>query len=98
MAHSINIKIAEKTYPLKVTSPEHEELIRKAADDINRRGVGIFANPLRTLVVHGARRIEVVQPSRDRCEVRAVAALVAHRPEDHRQEPPFHGGYRHRNL
>ena len=37
MAQSINIKIAEKTYPLKVTSPEHEELIRKAADDINRK-------------------------------------------------------------
>ena len=36
MAQSINIKIADKTYPLKVNSPEHEELIRKAADDINK--------------------------------------------------------------
>ena len=33
---SISIKIADRTYPLKVTSPEHEEVIRKAADDINR--------------------------------------------------------------
>lgn len=37
MAQSINIKIAERTYPLKVNSPEHEEVIRKAADDINRK-------------------------------------------------------------
>ena len=33
---SISIKIADRTYPLKVTSPDHEEVIRKAADDINR--------------------------------------------------------------
>lgn len=37
MAQSIKIKIAERTYPLKVNSPEHEEVIRKAADDINRK-------------------------------------------------------------
>lgn len=37
MAQSINIKIAERVYPLKVTSPEHEEVIRKAAEDINRK-------------------------------------------------------------
>ena len=36
MAQSINIKIADRSYPLKVNSPEHEEVIRKAADDINR--------------------------------------------------------------
>ena len=36
MAQSINIKLADRTYPLKVNSPEHEEVIRKAADDINR--------------------------------------------------------------
>ena len=36
MAQSINIKIADRTYPLKVNSPEHEEVIRKAADDINK--------------------------------------------------------------
>ena len=33
---SISIKIADRSYPLKVTSPEHEEVIRKAADDINK--------------------------------------------------------------
>ena len=33
---SITIKIAGRSYPLKVNSPEHEEVIRKAADDINR--------------------------------------------------------------
>lgn len=37
MAQSINIKIADKSYALKVSSPEHEEVIRKAADDINRK-------------------------------------------------------------
>ena len=37
MAQSISIKIAERTYSLKVTSPEQEEVIRKAADDINRK-------------------------------------------------------------
>ena len=36
MAQSISIKIADRTYPLKVNSPEHEEVIRKAADDINK--------------------------------------------------------------
>ena len=36
MSQSISIKIADRTYPLKVNSPEHEEVIRKAADDINR--------------------------------------------------------------
>ena len=33
---SIKIKIADREYPLKVNSPEHEEIIRKAADMINR--------------------------------------------------------------
>ncbi|MBQ8499789.1 MAG: cell division protein ZapA [Bacteroidales bacterium] len=37
MAQSITIKIAEHTYSLKVSSPEQEEVIRKAADDINRK-------------------------------------------------------------
>ena len=37
MAQSINVTIAERTFPLKVNSPEHEELIRKAADEINRK-------------------------------------------------------------
>ena len=36
MAQSINIKLADRNYPLKVNSPEQEEVIRKAADDINR--------------------------------------------------------------
>ncbi len=33
---SIRIRIAGREYPLKVNSPEHEEVVRKAADDINR--------------------------------------------------------------
>ncbi|MBE6217807.1 MAG: cell division protein ZapA [Bacteroidales bacterium] len=33
---SIRIKIAGREYPLKVTSPEQEEVIRKAADDIRK--------------------------------------------------------------
>lgn len=37
MAQSITIIIADRPYPLQVKSPEHEEMIRKAADDINRR-------------------------------------------------------------
>ena len=37
MAQSINVNIAERTFSLKVNSPEHEELIRKAADEINRK-------------------------------------------------------------
>ena len=36
MSQSISIKIADRTYPLKVNSPEHEEVIRKAAEDINK--------------------------------------------------------------
>ena len=37
MAQSINVTIAERSFPLKVNSPEHEELIRKAADESNRK-------------------------------------------------------------
>ena len=37
MAQSINIKIAGRQYNLSATSPEHEEIIRKAADDVNRK-------------------------------------------------------------
>ena len=37
MAQSISIKIAERAYSLKVTSPDQEEVIRKAADDINSK-------------------------------------------------------------
>ena len=37
MAQSINVTIAERTFPLKVNSPEHEDLIRKAASEINRK-------------------------------------------------------------
>ena len=37
MAQSINVIIADRSYPLQVKSPEHEEMIRKAVDDINRR-------------------------------------------------------------
>ena len=37
MAQSISIRIAARTYSLKVTSPDQEEVIRKAAEDINRK-------------------------------------------------------------
>lgn len=37
MAQSINIKIAGRQYNLSATSPEHEEVIRKAAEDVNRK-------------------------------------------------------------
>ena len=37
MAQSISVIIADRSYPLQVKSPEHEEMIRKAVDDINRR-------------------------------------------------------------
>ena len=37
MAQSINVIIADRSYPLQVKSPEHEEMIRKAVADINRR-------------------------------------------------------------
>ena len=35
MEQRIKIKIAEREYPLKVTSPQQEEDIRKAAQEIN---------------------------------------------------------------
>ena len=34
---SISIKIADRPYSLKVTSPEQEDVIRKAADEVNRK-------------------------------------------------------------
>ena len=37
MEQSINIKIADREYPLKVSSPEKEEVIRKAAADLNKK-------------------------------------------------------------
>ena len=37
MAQSINVMIADRSYPVQVKSPEHEEMIRKAVADINRR-------------------------------------------------------------
>ena len=37
MAQSISVVIADRSYPLQVKSPEHEEMIRKAVDDIHRR-------------------------------------------------------------
>jgi cell division protein ZapA (FtsZ GTPase activity inhibitor) len=37
MAQSINIKIAGRPYNLTATSSEHEEVIRKAADEINSK-------------------------------------------------------------
>ncbi len=36
MAQKITIKIAERVYNLKVNSPESEEVVRKAADEINK--------------------------------------------------------------
>ena len=37
MGQGIKIKIAGRPYDLTATSPEHEEVIRKAADEVNRR-------------------------------------------------------------
>ena len=37
MAQSINIKIAGRPYNLTATSHEHEEVIRKAADEVNSK-------------------------------------------------------------
>ena len=37
MGQNITVKIAEQTIPLVSKSPEHEEMIRKAVSDINRR-------------------------------------------------------------
>ena len=37
MAQSITVTIVDRSYPLQVKSPEHEEMIRKAVSDINRR-------------------------------------------------------------
>lgn len=37
MEQSIKIRIAEREYPLKVSSPEKEEVIRKAAGELNKR-------------------------------------------------------------
>lgn len=37
MAQSINIKIAGRPYNLTATSPEHEEVIRKAAEEVNAK-------------------------------------------------------------
>lgn len=37
MAQDITIKLAEKPYPLTASSPEQERLIRRAADEVNRR-------------------------------------------------------------
>ena len=37
MEQSIKIKIADREYPLKVSSPEKEEVIRKAAAELNKK-------------------------------------------------------------
>lgn len=37
MAQSIKVIIADRSYPLQVKSPEHEEMIRNAVTDINQR-------------------------------------------------------------
>lgn len=43
MEQSIKIKIAGYEFPLKVTSPEQEEFIRKSALEINRQ-ITVFQN------------------------------------------------------
>ena len=37
MAQSINIKIAGRPYNITANSAEHEEVIRKAAEDVNKK-------------------------------------------------------------
>ena len=41
MEQSIKIKIADREYPLKVSSPEQEEVIRKAASELNKK-LGLY--------------------------------------------------------
>lgn len=43
MEQRITIKIADKEYVLKATSPEQEELIRKAASSVNKK-LAAYAN------------------------------------------------------
>ena len=43
MEQRITIKIAEKEYTLKAAGPEQEELIRKAADSVNKK-INAYAN------------------------------------------------------
>lgn len=51
MEQSITIKIAGKDYPLKVTSPEMEQLMRTAAENINQKMAAFDAKyPDKTLV------------------------------------------------
>lgn len=54
MEQRITIRIADKDYTLKAATPEQEELIRKAADSVNKKinaYGGKFANrPLSDLV------------------------------------------------
>lgn len=51
MEQSITIKIAGKDYPLKVTSPEMEQLMRTAAENINQKLAAFDAKyPDKTLV------------------------------------------------
>jgi len=51
MDQKISIKIAERTFNLTATSPEQEEVIRLAADAINRRLESYTRkNPGKTLV------------------------------------------------
>lgn len=50
-AQSITITIAEKSYPLKATSPEMEQLMRVSADIINQKIAAYNAKfPDKTLV------------------------------------------------
>ena len=37
MAQDITIKLADKSYPFTASSPEQEQLIRRAASEVNRR-------------------------------------------------------------
>ncbi len=37
MAQNITIKLGDRPYSLIATSPEQEQLIRKAAEEVNRR-------------------------------------------------------------
>ena len=51
MDQKISIKIAERTFNLSASSPEQEEVIRQAADAINRRLENYTRkNPGKTLV------------------------------------------------
>ena len=57
----------------------------ETADDIDRCRIGAAANTLRPFVMHRTCRVKIVQPGRDGGKIGTIAALITHRPKDHRR-------------